>query len=140
MLVLTLRRTEMILINTPEGNVRIIPCPIPRYFQVVLCPGQSLTSEPATKEQLSRHGGGKNWIVIDSAAGKIRIRFAKKRPASAKPASSPTSGQEKTEAPADEFILPNCPLNIDAPHWMQIWREPLTDENEPASKSPKAGR
>ena len=74
MLVLTLRSKEKILIDTPEGVAQIQFCPRPRCFRVVACPGQSLRTEPVAQAGLALRPGAKEWTVLESAAGRVRVR------------------------------------------------------------------
>ncbi len=127
MLALALRPGEVIWIDAPEGDVRIAPCPPPKFFRVHLWPGQSLHAEPATDEELSEHGGARSWIVVSSAAGQVRIRrFGRRsrwspRPAGGEGEAGPRPQERPT--PPENRAVRGCRIGIEAPHYMAVWRE-----------------
>ena len=141
MLALILTRREAIVIDTPEGDVRIRLCPPPRFFNVDTRPRHSLHTEPASESELDQHGGAKNWVVLESAAGRVRIRRFSGRHVPQTMCPEPAPGQTPTcvqdaprddgSAEADSRPLRRCHLIIDAPRWMHIWREPIQPPDGP---------
>ncbi len=139
MLVLTLTHNQAILIDTPEGVVRITGRAAPARFHVERREGQSLYTEPASEAELAERRGAKNWVVLDSAAGKVRLRRIARKltaplPQAVAPETPPPHGQAGSPADREEPSVHNCPLVIDAPRWMRIWREPLDQALPPAEE------
>ena len=138
MLVLGLQPNNVISIDTPEGVVRITACAPPRCFRVAPCEGQSLRALAATAGELA-HGGAKRWVVVDSAAGRIRVRRVPWKSASSpspRPAAPPPA--DGAEPPRKPPGVMRCRIAIDAPRYMAVWRESIGQEHceEPHEDAP----
>jgi hypothetical protein len=136
MLALTLTAKETIVIDTPEGVVRVTLRPRPEWFLVAARPGQSLHLDPVTEAELSARKGAREWVVLESIGGRVRLRrLAGKHPP--RPM-APVPGPGRP-MPAEGRLPSHCHLVIEAPPWMRIWREPLGEQPARAENPPEGG-